>query len=40
MQVLGVGDGYKYLPHSVTAADGYRSPSTPLKRYYVDEGSP
>ncbi|MBP2384009.1 conjugative relaxase-like TrwC/TraI family protein [Brachybacterium sacelli] len=37
---MSAGDGYKYLLRSVAAADGDRSLSTPLTRYYVEEGTP
>ncbi|MFC5273244.1 MobF family relaxase [Brachybacterium sacelli] len=40
MRVMSAGDGYKYLLRSVAAADGDRSLSTPLTRYYVEEGTP
>lgn len=32
--------GYEYLLRSVVAADGDRSLSTPLTRYYAEEGTP
>lgn len=40
MRVMSAGDGYKYLLRTVAAADGDRSLSTPLTRYYADEGTP
>lgn len=40
MRVMSAGDGYKYLLRTVAAADGDRSLSTPLTRYYVDAGTP
>ncbi|SDO66037.1 conjugative relaxase domain-containing protein, TrwC/TraI family [Microbacterium testaceum StLB037] len=40
MRVMSAGDGYKYLLRTVTAADGDRSLSTPLTRYYSAEGTP
>ncbi|WP_114906688.1 MobF family relaxase [Ornithinimicrobium murale] len=40
MRVMSAGDGYKYLLRTVAAADGDRSLSTPLTRYYVEEGTP
>ena len=40
MRVMSAGDGYKYLLRSVAAADGDRSLSTPLTRYYTEEGTP
>ncbi|WP_223397214.1 MobF family relaxase [Nocardioides rotundus] len=40
MRVMSAGDGYKYLLRSVVAADGDRSLSTPLTRYYAEEGTP
>ena len=40
MRVMSAGDGYKYLLRTVAAGDGDRSLSTPLTRYYTDEGSP
>lgn len=39
MRVMSAGDGYKYLLRSVAAADGDRSLSTPLTRYYAEEGT-
>lgn len=40
MRVMSAGDGYNYLLRSVAAADGDRSLSTPLTRYYAEEGTP
>ncbi|GAA2011470.1 MobF family relaxase [Brevibacterium samyangense] len=40
MRVMSAGDGYKYLLRTVAAADGDRSLSTPLTRYYAEEGTP
>lgn len=40
MRVMSAGDGYKYLLRSVAAADGDRLLSTPLTRYYAEEGTP
>lgn len=40
MRVMSAGDGYKYLLRTVSAGDGDRSLSTPLTRYYAEEGSP
>ena len=40
MRVMSAGDGYKYLLRTVAAADGDRSLSTPLTRYYMEEGTP
>lgn len=40
MRVMSAGDGYKYLLRTVAAGDGERSLSTPLTRYYAEEGSP
>lgn len=40
MRVMSAGNGYKYLLRSVAAADGDRSLSTPLTRYYAEEGTP
>ena len=36
MRVMSAGDGYKYLLRSIAAADGDRSLSTPLTRYYAE----
>ncbi len=40
MRVMSAGDGYKYLLHTVAAADGERPLSTPLTRYYAEAGTP
>src|SRR5690625_2052913 len=40
MRVMSAGDGYKYLLRTVAAGDGDRSLSTPLTRYYAEQGSP
>src|SRR5699024_3279 len=40
MRVMSAGDGYKYLLRTVAAADGDRSLSTPLTRYYAAAGNP
>ncbi|WP_344079927.1 MobF family relaxase [Nostocoides veronense] len=40
MRVMSAGDGYKYLLRSIAAADGDRSLSTPLTRYYAEAGTP
>lgn len=40
MRVMSAGDGYKYLLRSIAAADGDRSLSTPLTRYYSEQGTP
>lgn len=40
MRVMSAGDGYKYLLKTVVAADGNRPLSTPLTRYYKEEGHP
>ena len=40
MRVMSAGDGYKYLLKSVAAGDGDRNLSTPLTRYYAEDGSP
>src|SRR5699024_3854332 len=40
MRVMSAGDGYKYLLRAVAAADGDRSLSTPLTRYYAEAGNP
>ncbi|MDN5757789.1 MAG: relaxase domain-containing protein [Tomitella sp.] len=37
---MSAGDGYKYLLRTIAAADGDRSLSTPLTRYYAEEGTP
>ena len=36
MRVMSAGDGYKYLLKTVAAADGDRSLSTPLTRYFIE----
>jgi len=40
MRLMSAGDGYRYLLRTVAAGDGDRSLSTPLTRYYAEEGSP
>ncbi|WP_438940516.1 MobF family relaxase [Jiangella anatolica] len=40
MRVMSAGDGYKYLAKTIAAADGDRSLSTPLTRYYAEKGTP
>ena len=40
MRVMSAGDGYRYLLRTIAAADGDRSLSTPLTRYYTEEGTP
>ncbi|WIM26713.1 MobF family relaxase [Microbacterium sp. zg-Y625] len=40
MRVMSAGDGYRYLLRTVAAADGERSLSTPLTRYYAEAGTP
>ncbi|MBL3700421.1 MobF family relaxase [Leucobacter luti] len=40
MRVMSAGDGYKYLLRTVASGDGDRALSTPLTRYYTDEGTP
>ena len=40
MRVMSAGDGYKYLLRTVAAGDGDRSRSTPLTRYYAEDGNP
>lgn len=40
MRVMSAGGGYKYLLRTVAAGDGDRSLSTPLTRYYAEQGSP
>ncbi len=40
MRVMSAGDGYKYLLRSIASGDGDRSLSTPLTRYYMEEGTP
>lgn len=39
MRVMSAGNGYKYLLRSVAASDGDRSLSTPLTRYYAEQGT-
>lgn len=40
MRVMSSGDGYRYLLKSVAVGDGDRLLSTPLTRYYTEEGTP
>lgn len=40
MRVMSAGDGYRYLLASVAVADGHRSLTTPLIRYYTEKGTP
>ena len=40
MRVMSAGDGYEYLLRTVAAGDGDRDLSTPLTRYYKEEGTP
>jgi conjugative relaxase-like TrwC/TraI family protein len=40
VRVMSAGDGYRYLLRTVVAGDGMRSLSTPLTRYYAEEGTP
>lgn len=40
MRVMSAGDAYKYLLRTVAAADGDRPLSTPLTRYYMEDGTP
>ncbi|WFF33075.1 relaxase domain-containing protein [Propionibacterium freudenreichii] len=40
MRVMSAGVGYDYLLKTVVAADGNRPLSTPLTRYYMEEGTP
>lgn len=40
MRVMSAGDGYKYQLKTIAAADGDRSLSTPLNRYYAEAGTP
>ncbi len=40
MRVMSAGKGYQYLLKSVVSGDGNRSLSTPLTRYYAEEGTP
>lgn len=39
MRAISADAGYKYLLRTVAAADGDRELSTPLTRYYVEEGT-
>ena len=40
MRVMSSGDGFRYLLKSVAVGDGDRLLSTPLTRYYTEEGTP
>ena len=40
MRVMSAGDGYKYLLRTVATGDGDRVLSTPLTRYYTEQGTP
>ncbi|MGI9016875.1 MAG: relaxase domain-containing protein, partial [Euzebya sp.] len=40
MRVMSAGTGYRYLLKSVVAGDGVRDLSTPLTRYYAEQGTP
>ncbi len=40
LRVMSAKKGYEYLLRSVVTGDGNRSLSTPLTRYYLDEGTP
>ncbi|WP_166998744.1 MobF family relaxase [Paramicrobacterium fandaimingii] len=40
MRVMSAGNGYEYLLRTVAVGDGDRSLSTPLTRYYTEEGTP
>ena len=40
MRVMSTGDGYKYLLRTVATGDGDRVLSTPLTRYYTEDGTP
>jgi conjugative relaxase-like TrwC/TraI family protein len=40
VRVMSAGDGYRYLLRTIVAGDGMRSLSTPLARYYAEEGTP
>ena len=40
MRLMNAGDGVKYFFESVVAGDGDRSLSTPLTRYYTEQGCP
>ncbi|MGE3192021.1 MAG: MobF family relaxase [Microbacteriaceae bacterium] len=37
---MGAGGGYKYLLRTVASSDGERALSTPLTRYYAEQGTP
>nr|WP_253182574.1 MobF family relaxase [Jiangella alba] len=37
---MSAGAGYRYLARTIAAADGDRSLSTPLTRYYAESGTP
>ena len=37
---MSAGDGYRYLLRTVAAGDGNRALSTPLTRYYAEQGTP
>lgn len=39
MRVMSAGAGYEYLLRTVAAGDGDRDLSTPLTRYYTEEGT-
>ncbi|WP_313556154.1 MobF family relaxase [Miniimonas arenae] len=40
MRVMSAGNGYTYLLRSVATADGNRSLTDPLTRYYAEKGTP
>jgi len=40
MRLMTAGDSYRYLLESVAIGDGDRSLSTPLTRYYTEQGCP
>ncbi|MFG1777746.1 MobF family relaxase [Micromonospora sp. NPDC049051] len=40
MRVMSAGAGYEYLLRTVAVGDGDRDFSTPLTRYYTEEGTP
>ncbi len=40
MRAMSAGDGYEYLLRTVATGDGERTLSTPLTRYYAEEGTP
>lgn len=40
VRVMLAGDGFRYLLRTVAVAGGVWSLSTPLTRYYVEEGTP